>query len=37
MKNKDELPILGSIINDEQNAPFADLYYDIFPEWYDVE
>jgi hypothetical protein len=30
-------PILGSVINDGKNAPFADLYYDTFPEWYDVE
>jgi len=30
-------PILGSVINEGENAPFADLYYDIFPEWYDVE
>lgn len=30
-------PILGSFINEGYNAPLADLYYDIFPEWYDVE
>ena len=30
-------PILGSNINEGKNAPFADLYLDTFPEWYDVE
>jgi hypothetical protein len=38
MKNNETTPpILGSVINDGDNAPFADLYYDTFPEWYDVE
>lgn len=37
MKFDNEFPILGSSINDGQNAPFADLYGDLFPEWYDVE
>lgn len=34
---EDLAPILGSSINDGQNAPFADLYLDTFPEWYDIE
>jgi hypothetical protein len=34
---KIELPIYGSQINDGINAPFADLYLDLFPELYDVE
>jgi len=29
--------IFGSEINDGVNAPFADLYLDLFPEWYDIE
>lgn len=37
MKNNDNQPILGSSINDGKTAPFADLYLDLFPEWYDVE
>jgi hypothetical protein len=32
-----ESPIYGLQINDGVNAPFADLYLDIFPEYYDVE
>jgi hypothetical protein len=36
MYNSDA-PILGLEINDGQNAPFADLYLDTFPEWYEVE
>ena len=32
-----ELPIYGSQINDGINAPFADLYLDLFPEMYDIE
>jgi hypothetical protein len=32
-----ELPIYGLVINDGENAPFADLYLDTFPESYDVE
>lgn len=32
-----EIPIYGSEINDGINAPFADLYLDMFPEWYDIE
>lgn len=36
-KNENIPPILGSAINEGEDAPFADLYYDIFPEWYDVE
>ena len=35
--NDEELPIYGSEINDGINAPFADLYLDMFPEWYDIE
>jgi hypothetical protein len=30
-------PIYGLEINDGINAPFAELYYDTFPEWYEVE
>jgi hypothetical protein len=30
-------PIYGLQINDGVNAPFADLYLDLFPELYDVE
>jgi hypothetical protein len=37
MEQDKELPILGSSINDGINAPFADLYLDLFPEYYDVE
>jgi hypothetical protein len=36
-ETKVDSPILGSIINDGVNAPFADLYLLDFPEWYDVE
>ena len=32
-----ESPIYGLQINDGVNAPFADLYLDLFPELYDVE
>jgi hypothetical protein len=32
-----EMPIFGLEINDGINAPFADLYLDMFPEFYDVE
>ena len=31
------LPIYGVYCADGENAPFADLYYDMFPEQYDVE
>lgn len=34
---KSELPIYGNQINDGVNAPFADLYLDLFPEMYDIE
>ena len=34
---KTELPIYGNQINDGINAPFADLYLDLFPELYDIE
>ena len=37
MEQDQELPILGSSINDGINAPFADLYLDLFPEFYDIE
>lgn len=30
-------PIYGLEINDGINAPFADLYWDMFPEFYEVE
>lgn len=33
----EQSPIYGLEINDGANAPFADLYLDLFPEWYDVE
>ena len=33
----DELPIFGLELNEGINAPFADLYLDMFPEYYDVE
>jgi hypothetical protein len=33
----EELPIYGLAINEGENAPFADLYLDTFPESYDVE
>ncbi len=36
-ENNKELPIFGLEINDGVNAPFADLYLDLFPEQYDVE
>lgn len=35
--DNDICPIYGISINDGINAPFGDLYYDLFPEWYDVE
>lgn len=35
--SKTDIPIYGSVINDGINAPFADLYLDMFPEWYDIE
>lgn len=34
---EDQPIIFGSEINDGINAPFADLYLDTFPEWYDIE
>jgi len=37
MNNQEELPIFGLEINDGINAPFADLYLDLFPEQYTVE
>jgi hypothetical protein len=36
-ENEEDLPIYGLSINDGINAPFADLYLDMFPEFYDVE
>lgn len=33
----DTVPIFGIELNDGVNAPFADLYLDMFPEYYDVE
>lgn len=33
----EELPIYGLTLNEGENAPFADLYLDTFPESYDVE
>jgi len=37
VKHNEDCPIYGLEINDGANAPFADLYYDTFPEWYEVE
>jgi hypothetical protein len=34
---EDQMPIFGLEINDGIRAPFADLYLDMFPEFYDVE
>lgn len=34
---EEDMPIFGLEINDGVNAPFADLYLDMFPEYYDVE
>lgn len=31
------IPIYGLEINDGDNAPFADLYLDLFPEYYTIE
>ena len=36
-QSEDSTPIFGLEINDGINAPFADLYLDLFPECYDVE
>jgi hypothetical protein len=36
-QEQNDMPILGLEINDGVNAPFADLYLDMFPEFYDVE
>ena len=36
-QTENDHPIFGSQINDGINAPFADLYLDLFPEYYDVE
>jgi hypothetical protein len=33
----DDHPIFGLEINEGINAPFADLYLDTFPEYYEVE
>ena len=34
---QEDIPIYGLEINDGVNAPFADLYLDLFPELYEVE
>jgi hypothetical protein len=34
---EEEIPLYGLQINDGVNAPFADLYLDLFPELYDIE
>lgn len=34
---KNEVPIYGLSINEGINTAFADLYLDMFPEWYDIE
>lgn len=36
-QTEDAVPIFGIELNDGVNAPFADLYLDMFPEYYDVE
>jgi hypothetical protein len=36
-EQESDMPIFGIQINDGVNAPFADLYLDMFPEYYDVE
>lgn len=36
-QTEDSMPIFGSQINEGINAPFADLYLDMFPEYYDIE
>lgn len=36
-QTENDSPIFGSSINDGINAPFADLYIDLFPELYDIE
>jgi hypothetical protein len=36
-EDSEEMPIFGLQINDGIDAPFADLYLDTFPEYYDVE
>lgn len=36
-QTEETVPIFGLEINDGINAPFADLYLDLFPEYYDVE
>lgn len=33
----EDMPIFGLEIIDGENCPFADLYYDMFPELYEVE
>ncbi len=35
--NSNQPIIFGSQINEGINAPFADLYLDLFPELYDIE
>jgi len=35
--SQEDSPIYGLEINDGDNALFADLYLDLFPELYDVE
>ena len=35
--SKTEIPIYGSFISDGIDAPFANLYLDLFPELYDIE
>jgi hypothetical protein len=37
IQEENDMPIFGLEINDGVNAPFADLYLDMFPEFYDVE
>lgn len=34
---EESVPIYGVELADGINAPFADLYLDMFPEFYDVE
>ena len=37
MESEEDMPIYGVVIADGNNVPFAELYLDIFPEFYDVE
>lgn len=36
-KTEENIPIFGIQINEGIDTPFADLYLDMFPEYYDIE